>query len=140
MDMIKELNSINKNLLLLVEEFKDAYVGVHINGELIKEHIEKLVDVRYRLNTLTNLVNQGNIPKTFKPNVSNDSLVSLSKTVNNKYMNKRSGKIYELLYVTNKDSTRSDFKETAVYIDLDTNQVWSRSYSEFIKKNYKILS
>ena len=140
--MIKGLNSINEKLSALVQELQSKYFDVRIDRELIKEPIEKLVDIRYSLNTLTSLMNQEfKIPKTIKANVSDESLVTLSKlTHSDKYINKRSGKIYKLLYVTNKHSTRDDFIETAVYIDPKTNTLWSRSYEDFIRKNYKVVS
>lgn len=46
---------------------------------------------------------------------------------------KKTGNKYQLLMITNQESTKDSFIKTAVY--LDTNgAIWSRAYNEFIEK------
>lgn len=50
------------------------------------------------------------------------------------YENIRSGKVYEIICISNTKSTRTDFPVTVVYVGVGDGDVWSRPLGEFLNR------
>lgn len=50
------------------------------------------------------------------------------------YKHKKNGDVYRIICTTNHDASNLAFKPTVVYMDVATNQIWSRELKEFIEK------
>ena len=53
------------------------------------------------------------------------------------HLHKESGDCYQLLFITNEESTRDKFVPTAVYID-ESGALWSRPWTEFLDRFIKL--
>ena len=53
--------------------------------------------------------------------------------INQRFINDKTGRVYNLLYISNTNAIKPEWIETAVYQDSSGN-VWSRPLCEFAKR------